>query len=132
MSFNTRDLIPGSYSIFDGDRHLSYDGVGHNMPFSLRLDAETEAKIRRLAAATRRSKSEVVREAVAHYAPDVDPVGMPGQSAFDRLKPFIGSVATGGANLSRDTHAKYRALLRRKHGPAKAGHYTSGRGRHPR
>ena len=86
------------------------------MPFSVRLDAETEAKIRRFAAATRRSKSEVVREAVAHYALEIDPAGMPGQSAFDRLKPFIGSVATGGARLSKDTHAKYRALLRRKHG----------------
>ena len=91
------------------------------MPFSLRLDAETEAKIRRLAAATRRSKSEVVREAVAHYAPDAETEATRGQSAFDRLKPFIGNVASGGANLSRDTHTKYRALLRRKH-----------RGRRPR
>ena len=85
------------------------------MPFSLRLDAETEAKIRRLASTTRRSKSEVVREAVAQYAPDADPAGMRDESAFDRLKPFIGSVATRGANLSRGTHAKYRTLLRRKH-----------------
>jgi predicted DNA-binding protein len=86
------------------------------MPFSLRLDADTEAKIRRLAAATRRSKSEVVREAVAHYAPEAETEAARGQSAFDRLKPFIGSVTTGGANLSKDTHAKYRKLLRRKHG----------------
>ncbi|MSO82486.1 MAG: CopG family transcriptional regulator [Acidobacteria bacterium] len=35
------------------------------MPFSLRLDPDTEAKIRKLTAATGRSKSEVVREAVA-------------------------------------------------------------------
>jgi len=86
------------------------------MPFSVRLDPETEAKIRQLAAATRRSKSDVVREAVAQYVPDADPARLPGQTAFDRLKPFIGSVASGGANLSRDTHTKYRALLRRKHG----------------
>ena len=39
------------------------------MPFSLRLDRDTEAIIRRLSAATGRSKSAVVREAVALYAP---------------------------------------------------------------
>ena len=84
------------------------------MPFSLRLDPETEAKIRSLTAATGRSKSEVVREAVAQYAPDRD-AAVPGASAFDRLKPFIGVVATGGANSSTETHTKYRELLRRTH-----------------
>lgn len=85
------------------------------MPFSLRLDPETEAKIRQLTAATGRSKSEVVREAVAQYAPGGDAAPAPGESAFDRLKPFIGVVGTGGANRSARTHVKYRDLLRRKH-----------------
>jgi Ribbon-helix-helix protein, copG family len=85
------------------------------MPFSLRLDSDTEAKIRKLTAATGRSKSEVVREAVAQYVPDRDAVPAPGESAFDRLKPFIGTISTGGANYSKHTHAKYRALLQRKH-----------------
>jgi predicted DNA-binding protein len=84
------------------------------MPFSFRLDPETEAKIRRLTAATGRSKSEVVREAVAHYAPGGQSDSSFAQSAFDRLKPFIGIVRTGGAHLSKDTHAKYRALLQQK------------------
>jgi predicted DNA-binding protein len=84
------------------------------MPFSLRLDPDTEAKIRRLSATTGRSKADVVREAVARYAPDADAESAHGTSAFDRLKPFIGVVSTGGANYSRQTHAKYRALLRRK------------------
>jgi hypothetical protein len=83
------------------------------MPFSLRLDPDTDAKIRRLAAATGRSKSDVVREAVAQYAPDRDAVPGPGESAFDRLKPFAGVVSTGGAHYSKDTHRKYRDLLRR-------------------
>ncbi len=85
------------------------------MPFSLRLDPVTEAKIRRLTTATGRSKSEVVREAVAQYAPDRDAAPAPGESAFNRLKPFIGTVGTGGTNYSNRTHAKYRALLQRKH-----------------
>jgi len=37
------------------------------------------------------------------------------ESAFDRLKPFIGAISAGGANYSNETHAKYRALLQRKH-----------------
>ena len=85
------------------------------MPFSLRLDPDTEAKIRQLTAATGRSKSEVVREAVAQYAPDRDSAPAPGESAFDRLKPFIGTVSTGGAHYSKRTHTKYRELLRQKH-----------------
>ena len=85
------------------------------MPFSLRLDSGTEAKIRRLAAATNRSKSEVVREAVAQYASEGQSATAAPASAFDRLKPFIGAIATGGADYSRDTHRKYRELVRQKH-----------------
>jgi predicted DNA-binding protein len=85
------------------------------MPFSLRLDPDTEARIRRLSARTGQSRSAVVREAVAHYSAGQESGAAAGESAFDRLKPFAGIVATGGANLSTDTHARYRALLRRKH-----------------
>jgi len=85
------------------------------MPFSFRLDSDTEAKIRRLTAMTGRSKSEVVREAVAHYSPGGGVGAASAQSAFDRLKPFIGIVRTGGANFSSETHAKYRTALRRRH-----------------
>jgi len=84
------------------------------MPFSLRLDPATEAKIRRLASATRRSRSDVVREAVAHYSVERDDTEAGETSTFDRLKPFAGIVRTSGANLSKDTHAKYRALVQRK------------------
>jgi predicted transcriptional regulator len=38
------------------------------MPFSLRLDPDTEARIRRLADDTGQSRSAAVREAVARYA----------------------------------------------------------------
>jgi predicted DNA-binding protein len=85
------------------------------VPFSLRLDPETEAMIRRLSAASGRSKSEVVREAVAHYAADRESSRPAGESAYDRLKPIIGIIRSGGANYSSQTHAKYRELLRRKH-----------------
>jgi predicted DNA-binding protein len=85
------------------------------MPFSLRLDPETEARIRRLVSKTGWPKSSVVREAIAHYANDIESSTASAKpSAFDRLRPYLGVVDSGGAQLSTDTHAKYRALLRRK------------------
>ena len=86
------------------------------MPFSLRLDPATEAKIRRLAAATRRSRSDVVREAVGQYSVEHDRRDSAKPSTFDRVKPFVGVVATGGAQLSTGTHAKYRASLAKTRG----------------
>jgi hypothetical protein len=86
------------------------------MPFSFRPDPETEAMIRRIAARTGWSKSQVVREAVAHYgreAPDPGHRDDPA-TALARLRPYLGVVDSGGAQLSRNTHAKYRAMLRRK------------------
>jgi predicted DNA-binding protein len=85
------------------------------MPFSLRLDRDTETRIRRLSADTGRSKAGVVREAIAHYAAVRDRGTATTASAYERLKPFIGSVESGAANLSTGTHARYRELLRRKH-----------------
>ena len=85
------------------------------MPFSLRLDPETEAKIRRLAADTARSKSQVVREAIEQYEAYGHPSSAGRATAADRLKPFIGVISTGGANCSKNTHRKYRDLIRRKH-----------------
>jgi Ribbon-helix-helix protein, copG family len=87
------------------------------MPFSFRPDAETDALLRRIATRRGWSKSQVLREAVAQYGRDADrdgrSTGEP-PSALDRLRPYIGVVNTGGAQLSRRTHATYRASLRRK------------------
>jgi len=84
------------------------------MPFNLRPDPETEAKIRRLSATTARSKSQVVREAIAQYEAYGHPATEAQASAFDRLKPFIGTISTGGANYSKDTHRKFRDVIRQK------------------
>lgn len=86
------------------------------MPFSFRPDPETEALIRRVAARTGWSKSQVVREAVAQYGRTEQPQtplrrDAPG-TALARLRPYLGIVNTSGAQLSRNTHAKYRARLR--------------------
>jgi predicted DNA-binding protein len=89
------------------------------MPFSLRLDSGTEARIRHLARSTGRSKSAVVREAMAQYiAAEIREVKFD-RTALDRLRPFVGVVSTGHQH-STDTHLKYRSALERQH-----------RGRHP-
>ena len=84
------------------------------MPFSLRLDPETESRIRRLSTLTGRSKAQVVREAVARYEPDEESPSSD-ESTYARLKPYVGVVRTGGRNYSSDTHRKYRARLRKTH-----------------
>ena len=83
------------------------------MPFSLRLDSQTEALLRRLAKTQGRSKSAVVREAVEQYGNRDTAAVDAGRTALDVVRPFVGVVATGG-QLSESTHAKYRASLRRK------------------
>jgi hypothetical protein len=83
------------------------------MPFSLRLDAGTEGKIRRIARTTGLSTSAVVREAVEQYEIAPKPAAGAGETALDRLRAVVGLVDTAGAELSTDTHAKYRASLAR-------------------
>jgi predicted DNA-binding protein len=85
------------------------------MAISFRLDPETEAKIRRLVKQTGRSKSAIVREAMAQYVAAADStIGVVDRTALDRLRPFVGVVSTASQG-STDTHAKYRAALERKH-----------------
>jgi predicted DNA-binding protein len=84
------------------------------MAFSFRLDPETEAHIRRLARQTGRSKSAVVREAMAQYvAAEVSEVKF-ARTALDRVRPFVGVVSTGNQG-STDTHRKFSSALERKH-----------------
>ena len=90
------------------------------MPFSLRLDPETEALLRRLAKAQGKSKSAVVREAVEHYGHQGIRAGVESRTALDVVRPFAGVVATGG-QWSLDTHTKYRAVLRRKVSARRSG-----------
>ena len=85
------------------------------MAFSLRLDQDTEAEIRRYADATGRSKSDVVREAVEMFVAAEITQAKFARTTLERLRPFIGAVTSGGGQFSTDTHEKYRAALVRKH-----------------
>ena len=80
------------------------------MPMSVRLDPETEAMIRRIARAAGRSKSWVVREAVAAYTAAVPSSRAP----YDSLAPFIGAGGTGLPDLSGRTGERFADLVRTK------------------
>jgi predicted DNA-binding protein len=84
------------------------------MALSFRLDSETEARIRRLVKQTGRSKSALIREAMAHYATSTDVKTAADRTALERLRPFVGVISTR-RQASTDTHRKYRAALERKH-----------------
>lgn len=78
------------------------------MPTSVRLDRDTEALLRRMARTAGKSKSWVVREAVAAYAA----VAVAQRPPAEALAPFIGAGDTGRTDLSADTGERYRDLLR--------------------
>ena len=80
------------------------------MPFSIRLDPDTEAAIDRLARATGKSRASVVREAVAHYGQHSDET----EPAYERLKPLIGVFRSGRGDLSQQTGRKVSELLRKR------------------
>ena len=77
------------------------------MPMSIRLDLPTSARIRRLARAAGKSKSWVVREAVAAYEPSP-----PRRKAADLLRPFIGAGDSGWTDLSEKTGDRFAERLK--------------------
>lgn len=78
------------------------------MPFSVRLDRRTEAIIEQLARSSGKSRSSVVREAVAHYAS----AAAVRTTAYEKLEPVIGVIRSGRAHLSQQTGRKFTELLK--------------------
>jgi hypothetical protein len=78
---------------------------------SVRLDPETAAMIRRMARMAGRSKSWVVREAIAAYAAGGP---LPARRPFDTLAPFMGAGETGRRDLSEHTGEQFTRLVQRK------------------
>ena len=78
------------------------------MPTSVRLDARTEGLVRRLARKTGRTKSQVIRDAIARLASaDKEESRTP----FDTIKHLVGCAAGGPPDLSERTGEKLRQLL---------------------
>ena len=84
------------------------------MTFSLRLDPETEAAIARLARQGKRTKSAVVREAIAVYQRTHATAAAKSQTVFDAMAPFIGIADSGGSRRSENTGEAFRALVAEK------------------
>lgn len=80
------------------------------MPFSVRFDPQTEALIEQLARTRGKSRSSVVREAVARYAAEEDEQ----TTLYERIEPFIGTVRSGRSDLSQHTGRKVAELLRKR------------------
>jgi predicted DNA-binding protein len=81
------------------------------MPTSVRLDAETEELIRRLAKKRGMTKSEVVREALEEW---VDRENEKPEKPYDAIEHLIGIADSGGQGLSERTGERFRRLLEEK------------------
>ncbi|MBI2218054.1 MAG: CopG family transcriptional regulator [Candidatus Rokubacteria bacterium] len=82
------------------------------MPTSVRLDAKTEILVTRLARKTGRTKSQVIRDAIARLAEDGDGAEKRAKTPYEAMKHLIGIADSGGANLSERTGEKFTARLR--------------------
>jgi Arc/MetJ-type ribon-helix-helix transcriptional regulator len=75
-----------------------------------RLDVNTEATLKRLAARRGQTQSEVIRDAINRLA-DEEGESL---SAYQRLEAFIGICDSGGKQLSENTGKRMRELLEQK------------------
>jgi chemotaxis response regulator CheB len=83
------------------------------MPTSVRLDAETERAVERLARAKRSTKSRVIREAILAEA-EREQRKVQGNSAYARIAHLIGVETGGPRNLSEKTGRRVARLLRQR------------------
>jgi len=80
-------------------------------PISIRLDAESEQQLRRLARERGATLSAVVREAVLEFGDTHDRSAAAGSRPYDRIHHLIG-VVDRHADRSERTGEKVRTLLR--------------------
>lgn len=83
------------------------------MPISVRLDPETQALLGKLARASGRTKSDVLREALRHLARSQS-ADAAERSPFEEISDLIGIGAGGPIGLARHHKAEYRQALARR------------------
>lgn len=83
------------------------------MPTSVRLDAETERAVERLARKRRSTKSRVIRDAILAEA-EREKRKVQGDSAYARIAHLIGVETGGPSNLSENTGRRVARLLRQR------------------
>jgi len=87
---------------------------------TVRLDPRTTALVERLARRTRRTKSQLIRDAITHLAAaeaETTAVG----SAYEAMESGLGCWDSGGAELSERTGQRVKALLARRAAARPAG-----------
>lgn len=82
------------------------------MPMSVRLDGETERLVSRLARERKRTKSEVVREAITTLARQQAEDKR--SSPYETIAHLLGCADSGGARLSERTGRKFARLVRER------------------
>lgn len=82
------------------------------MPTSVRLDPKTEAVVRRLARQTHRTKSEVIREAIARMAEEGNTTRP--SSPYAVMEDLIGIAHGGPPDLARRADEQFKDLLVRR------------------
>ncbi len=82
------------------------------MLMSVRLDRDTEALLARLARRTGRSRSALVRGAIRRLAQEESGRGASELPTFaERIAPYVGSVNSGGLQLSERSGERVREIL---------------------
>jgi len=89
-----------------------YDSIVIQMRkvLNVRLDDETHRQVARIARAKRRSRSAVVRDAIAAYAK----AQAPGRTAFESWQDVIGIAEGLPAELSQRTGERFTELLEQR------------------
>ncbi len=82
------------------------------MPTSVRLDPKTGALLSRLARAHGRSKSQIIREAIARLARDESPRGQP--RPYELMADLIGIAHGGPSDLARRSSEVFKEILQTK------------------
>lgn len=83
------------------------------MPASIRLDATTEAILSAMVKTTGRSKSDIVRHAIRHYARRRKKATSEG-TAYEMIADLIGVAEGGPSDLARRSDAAFTRLLQRR------------------
>lgn len=95
--------------------------------FSIRLDVQMVSAIDRISARTGRTKSAIMREALAEYTQKVEQKSA-SERPYDKMAPDIGSWDSGGMQLSTRTGEKFAEMLKRDQDARRAGgQRTAGR-----
>jgi hypothetical protein len=84
------------------------------MPLSVRLDPRMEQVVRRLAHRQRRTRSAIVRQAIAAFAKEQAAGAGEPSTPWNAMQHLVGVADSRGRQLSEETGSKFRSVLQAK------------------